>query len=502
VNLGNLTKLFGKGKKSGQSNGMAASALSFDLLYQLSYMSVIAAAGVPRDLIFERSAQTHCASSEYFRRVELTCRKLRYDYAKACRVVGESTKDEVIKGLLLRFNSSLISGEPERDFLTREAEAQAESYHNEYGRKLETLRLWTDAYVSLVLSAVLVVIVGIVSTMIWKVEMIFIVGLVTVSILVTGMGIWLIYAMSPREYSVLGWAGSKEQKLVRKLFKMLTPFALAVSAIAMLLSGNLGWALLAAAVLIFPIGFISTADDKKVTKRDTEVGAFLGSLGGVCAATGATVKEALGRLDLDAIHYLRREVKRLYTRFISGISAKLCWNKFVEETGSEVANRSVGMFYDAVDLGGEPEQAGYHSSLFANKVSMLRARRKTVTSPFSWLCVAMHAAVVALLVFITEIITIFGEMIKTAGENMPNISGAPSVGAFSSFNFSGLEMLNGMVMPLVVVFTVANAMAPTIADGGSRYKMFYNLAITAAISGACLVFLPPMANMLFAGISI
>src|SRR4030042_3420185 len=121
------------------------SALSFDLFYQLSYMSAIAASGVPRDQIFERSAELQCASAEYFKKVDLARKRLKYDYARACRAVGEPLKEENMKGLLLRFSSSLISGEPEADFLTREATARAEDYENEYGRSLEALKMWTDA---------------------------------------------------------------------------------------------------------------------------------------------------------------------------------------------------------------------------------------------------------------------------------------------------------------------------------------------------------------------
>ena len=56
MNLGILTKLFAKKKQSQGAPNIQASALSFDLLYQLSYMSVIANAGVPRAQIFEHSA--------------------------------------------------------------------------------------------------------------------------------------------------------------------------------------------------------------------------------------------------------------------------------------------------------------------------------------------------------------------------------------------------------------------------------------------------------------
>src|SRR4030065_2840111 len=79
--LEKLKKLFpffgNNGKKQGKST------MSFDLFYHLSYMSTIAAAGVPRDQIFGRSAELQCASAEYFKRVELPRQRLKYDYARA-----------------------------------------------------------------------------------------------------------------------------------------------------------------------------------------------------------------------------------------------------------------------------------------------------------------------------------------------------------------------------------------------------------------------------------
>ena len=491
-------KLTGSGSKSQSSKR----ALSFDLLYQLSYMSVIAAGGVPRNKIFERAAQLPCSSAEYFKKIELACRRLKYDYARACRVIGESAEEEEIKGLLLRFSSSLISGESEADFLAREAEAQAENYNNEYGRKLETMKMWTDAYVSLILSAVLVIIIGIVSTMIWQIETMVIIGMAFISIGTTALGVWLIYLVSPKETTVLPWAGSKEQKLARKLFKLLIPTTTVVGMLLLIMGVNLGWVLLIVAAMVFPIGFVIAKDDRKISKRDAEIGVFLRSLGSACAALGTTANAALGRLDLDAINVLRITVKRLHTRLVAGIRTKLCWKIFIDETGSELANRSVGMFYDTIELGGAAGQAGYQASLFAGNVALLRARRRTVASPFRWLCIAMHASVVVLLVFVTEVIRAFSGMVANAEAAMPNVTGAPAMNSFTSFNVAGLELMHSLVLPLVVIFTVTNAIAPGIAEGGSWYKIFSNLSITAAISGASLVFLPSMAGMLFTSIQI
>jgi archaeal flagellar protein FlaJ len=490
-------KLGTGGKKRGGSKWSSNAALSFDLLYQLSYMSVIASSGVPRKQVFERSAELSCATAEYFRKVELMSRRLRLDYAQACRMVGETAKEDEIRGLLLRFSSSLVSGEPEVDFLAREAATQASAFENEYGRKVEALKMWTDAYVSLSLSAALVIIIGMVSTMIWEIETSFVLGLVSVAILITAMGVWLIYLMSPREFVIFHGRGSKEQILTRQVFKMILPVAIAVCAGLFIKGISPGWMLVAAAVLIFPVGWLSNKDDKKVSRRDAEVGLILGSLGGVCAAIGTTVKEALGRIDLGSIDFLRKEVKRLHTRLHSGISSRLCWQTFVEETGSELVNRSVGMFYDAIDLGGDPHQAGYHVSLFASRTAMLRAKRKTVSSPFRWLCVAMHASLVVLLIFITEVMSIFGEMLYKSTQQMPDFAGSGSVSSFTSFNFAGLELMHGVLMPLVLVFTVSDALAPSIADGGSRYKLLYNLGISAFITGVSLLAMPPVADMLF-----
>src|SRR4030043_1777144 len=167
-------------------------------------MSTIAAAGVPRDQIFERSAELQCSSAEYFKRIDLARKRLKYDYARACRAVGEPLKEDEIKGLLLRLSSSLISGEPEAEFLTREAKARAEDYENEYARSLEALKMWTDAYVSLILSAVLVVVIGIVSTMIWKIEKSLIIAMAFVAVGTTAVGVWLIWVVSPKELTVFG----------------------------------------------------------------------------------------------------------------------------------------------------------------------------------------------------------------------------------------------------------------------------------------------------------
>jgi flagellar protein FlaJ len=269
----------------------------------------------------------------------------------------------------------------------------------------------------------------------------------------------------------------------------------------LLTNQNLGLALLAIAAMVFPVGYIMSLDDRKINRRDNEVGTFLRSLGGVCTALGTTVNSALGRIDLNAINVLRVPAKNLHTRLSAGIKSSLSWRKFIDETGSELANRSVGMFYDAIEVGGSAGQAGQHASAFASRVALLRARRRTVTGPFKWLCITMHTAIVIILVFITEVISAFGGMVGKAQEIIPKVSGGPSISYFSSFNLSGLEIMHSLVLPLVLIFTIANAIVPCLAEGSSKYKILNNLAITGFISGAALLILPALADALFKSVS-
>jgi archaellum biogenesis protein FlaJ (TadC family) len=113
----------------------------------------------------------------------------------------------------------------------------------------------------------------------------------------------------------------------------------------------------------------------------------------------------------------------------------------------------------------------------------------------------MHTAVVIILVFITEVITAFAGMVNTAQQTLPSVSGAPSMSSLTSFNLGGLQMMHTMVVPLVLVFTAANALVPSVADGGSRYKILSNFAITGAISGFALIILPMLASSLFASVA-
>jgi flagellar protein FlaJ len=499
----NFSKFWPKRNKKSSSDDKVPTDidyLSYDLFYQLSYMSSIAAAGIPRSQIFEFASQLQCSSSRYFAEIHLLAKKMRYDYAVACRMVGEATKVESVKSLLLRLSSSMGSGEPESDFLAQEASIQAEAFKNEYERGVESLRKWTEAYAALIVSSALIVMVAAISMLIYPVATGVTVMLVGVTIVVAILGAWAIYRVSPKEVRVHSHASHcASYERAARLSRLLVPIALASFIVLLLLGAGLGWALIVASFFILPIGVAGILFDRQVAKKDSDISTFLRSLGNVASAIGITVSNALGRLDLRSTANLANDVKRLRSRLVSRLKPELCWQRFSLETGSETIYRSVKMFHDATRLGGDPEEVGERSSLLAMNLDFLRAKRGQVSSSFILLVIGMHAALVALLLFVIQVITIFSKTVE--GVYTEAVAGAPAkMLEVFSFSFDKVGILKTLVMPVILVLAVSNAFALKAADGGSRYKFFAYLGVTLGISGAALVFVPMVAEKIFSSI--
>jgi len=233
-----------------------------------------------------------------------------------------------------------------------------------------------------------------------------------------------------------------------------------------------------------------------VKKKDSDISTFLRSLGNVASAVEITVSNALERLDLRSTANLAGDVKRLHSRLASRLKPEICWQRFSLETGSETVYRSVKMFNDAARLGGDPEEVGERSSLVATTLDFLRAKRGQVSSSFTFLAIGMHGALVALLVFVVQVILLFGRTIEGVYTEAVAEAQTKAVEVFS-FNFGSVHLLEVLVLPCILALSVANAFAINAADGGNRYKIFVYLGVTLGLSGLGLVIVPMLAGRIF-----
>ncbi len=475
--------------------------LDVDFFCQLSYMSAIATSGITRSGLFDYAAALPYISARYFKRAVFVARAFNHDYAEASRIVGQATKEPEVKAFLLRFSGALSSGEDIAVFLLRESEVSADTYGNHYERRLETLKKWTDAYIALIMTTAIITIVSVVSMIIGNITTTVIMGMASLTIVVTVAGVWMIYRAAPREIKVHSLPiRSKEYGYSRHIVRLMMPLALAVVVVLLVLGVDIGIVLMVAGAFLLPLGLVSKMDDKKIDKRDSDIAGFLRSLGGIGQAIGATTTEAMGRLDFRSLGYLREDVTLLYNRLMAGIDPKLCWSRFVGETGSEQVDRSVRIFRDATILGGQPQAVGNSASAFAMQIALLRAKRKLIDSGIMWLTIVMHLVLSVLVVFVYQILLSFStllEQVMPGGDTGSGISaGLPSFGVLGSGSME-LKLLYFMIILVVLVLALANATAVFATAGGHVFKLSYYLSFTLGISGAAITFVPSLVQTMF-----
>jgi flagellar protein FlaJ len=488
---------------SGKKQSINRDLLSADLFYHLTYMAAISTSKLPRNVLFQYASELPYTSSKYLKDITFLTQHLNYDYPEACRAVGESAKEPEVRALLLRMATALSSGENESDYLTREAYVVGETYEDKYLRSIDSLRKWTDAYTALILSSAMVVVICFVAMLIFPMDPKTTSALSCFTLIAILLAGWIMYRTSPKEIKTHSLRyKSAEQKLAATLFKLAIPLTIVVLLVTLLAKLPIGLAMMLIGAIIFPVGFIIIRDDHKIEKRDFEIAGFLRSLGSMSKAIRATITETLGRLDYNALNTLKKAAEGLNASLSFGLAPLLCWQRFVGETGSENIHRNVRTFYDATSLGGDAEIVGTECSNVAIKVSLLRGKRSSVSSAFSYLCIVMHATIVALLVGIYQILIKFsqalGGMEGMGTGGMEGLSGLPIFQLAQKSN--QLAPLHAMSMALIFVLTLVNAAAIKVVEGGHNYKFLFYLGIMLAISGACLLFVPNMVSTIFSGV--
>ncbi len=475
--------------------------LHFDMLYQLSYMSATAASGIPRTRIIEFALLLPCYTSKYFKEIQTLSEKLRVDTAVACRKVGETAKEEEIRGFLLRWSASMSSGEAEMDFLEEEAKIAAAAYNNSYERDVDTLRMWTEAYAAIIISAALMVMVSAISMLIYPVAMTLTLGIVGITMASAIVGAWIISKVSPKEIRYhFDTPYCRPLNRARRMERVMVPAAAVCAFLMLILGAGMGMALIIGSLLLFPPGIAGYMLDRQIAMKDKDLTSFLRSTGNIASALGATSSQALDKLDLRSIAGLSQDILHLRSRLMARLEPSLCWRRFALETGSETVFRSIKMFDDATRMGGEPDEVGARAVLLPTSMSFLRAKRTQVSMSFGLLSIGMHICVVALLLFVTETIMAFGEAAAGAyGEAVQGVESA-AVQVFS-LNFGAIAILDKIALPILLVLSVTVAYACKAAMSGSRYTFFTCLGVTCFITGLGMMIIPTIGDMLFAPVT-
>lgn len=476
-----------------------------DMLFLLTYMAAISTADIERDRIFDYAGrQKEYEASKYFRQIHILASKWGYEYAKACKYISQKLKDAYLSKLFARMANILSSGEPEKNFLKQEKITREEIYSNEYERSIESLKKWTDGYTALMVSVTLVVTIILVSVMIYNINNIETIAslIVLLTLFICGLALYIIYKAAPAEKKLHALSRkSKEQEQIRLLSRILLPLG-AVSLTALIILGTeKQFILLGVTFFTLPIGVLAMVDDRKINERDSSFPAFVKTLGTLAGTTGVTIRSAMENLDRETIGSLKPGVEELHKGLSMGFKSRICWEKFIGETGSELINRCSRIFTDAVELGGDPAEIGNIVSASSLAIVLLRMKRQLVSSGFKGLAITLHAVMVGLLIFVMEIISKFSGLVSEMSQSYMSMEGGMggiSGMGMSMFNVAeSVPMLYKFTFSVIIILTVSNTLVIKIVEGGGNYKLFFYGGLVSGISGLCMILIPPVVSRVF-----
>jgi archaeal flagellar protein FlaJ len=483
-----------------------------DILFMVTYMASIITADISRPEIFAFAAtRKEYITSKYIAKVETFVKRWNYNYAKALEMVADRTKNPILSSMLIRYGNSIGSGVPDNEFLVLELSTVRIVYRNHFEQGIEMLKKWGDAYIALMLSATIVSIIIMVSIAIYTPDDLDATlntsYLLTIGIAVFGIGTMYHSIPGDQKCHELPGQGSYEQRMIRKMERFIVPTVIITSVLLLIGGFNAGLIYLIIGVLLAPLGIFAVIDDTKIIGRDADFSVFIRSLGTIMGGKGLTVPYALAEVDIKTLKVLYEFIQSVYSKLNLGLDENLVWERFIDESGSNLISKYLNIFRDSIKLGGNPSEVARVVSTSMLEQTLLREKREMLATGFIVLLIPMHVAMVAIFIFLYQILLTMSHAVTAVMASFDQVSDAmSSTTASMGGSMSGMvnifvnfpeDKMGTYIAIVLLIITVANIMAGKIVKGGANYLYYAFGSILFSLTGILLIVTPFIVEMLF-----
>jgi len=483
-----------------------------DLLLMYTYMAAITTAAVTRPEIFQYTSERfEYIPSRYIAKVQRLVAGWGQSYAGGLRAVAERCRNETLQNMLNRYANSIDSGVPDDDFIATELSSIRSIYRNTFEQGIELLKKWGDAYIAMLLSGALVAIIIMISVAIYAPEGIeaALNSSYMIILAISVFGLVIMYRAVPDDPRTHGLPGtcSKEQGIVRRLEFPVVLVTAMIALLLILVGANAGIIFLLAGLLLMPLGVIGCIDDANVVNRDNDFSTFIRSLGSIMGGKGITTGDALQEVDRKSLVHLEPYINSVSSKLNLGLDEAGSWRKFIGETGSYLIYKYMNIFRDAVALGGSPDEIGKIVGSSMLEQVLLRRKRDMMVKGFVVLLVPMHGAMIAIFVFLFEILLAMSNAVTevmahfdetsaalTGGTSTLGGSMATSLNIFVDFPE---DIMRTYVVTILLMLTVANMLAGKIVMGGDRYLYYFFASLLAVTTGIIYIVAPIAVSTFF-----
>jgi len=483
-----------------------------DLLLMYTYMAAITTAAVTRPEIFQYTSERfEYIPSRYIAKVQRLVAGWGQNYASGLRAVAERCRNETLQSMFNRYANAIDSGVPDDDFIATELSSIRSIYRNSFEQGIELLKKWGDAYIAMLLSGALVAIIIMISVAIYAPDGIeaalnssyFIILAISV------FGLVIMYRAVPDDPRTHGLASicSREQAIIRRLEFPVVLITAMIALLLILVGANAGIIFLLVGLLLMPLGVIGYIDDANVVNRDNDFSTFIRSLGSIMGGKGITTGDALQEVDRKSLVHLEPYINSVSSKLNLGLDEAGSWRKFIGESGSYLIYKYMNIFRDAVALGGSPDAIGKIVGSSMLEQVLLRRKRDMMVKGFVVLLVPMHGAMIAIFVFLFEILLAMSRAVTEVMSHFEDTSAALT-GGTSSIGGSMVTSLNifvnfpedtmrTYVVTILLMLTVANMLAGKIVMGGDRYLYYFFASLLAVTTGVIYILAPIVVSAFF-----
>ncbi|KAF1078437.1 archaellar assembly protein FlaJ [Methanogenium sp. MK-MG] len=483
-----------------------------DILFTVTYMASIITADISRPEIFAFTAtRKEYITSKYIAKVETFVKRWNYNYARALEMVAERTKNPILSSMLTRYGNSIGSGVPDNEFLVLELSTVRIVYRNHFEQGIEMLKKWGDAYIALMLSATIVSIIIMVSIAIYAPDNLDSTlntsYLLTLGIAVFGIGTMYHAIPGDQKCHELPGQGSYEQRMIRKMERFIVPTVLITSVLLLIGGFSAGLIYLVIGILLAPLGIFAIIDDTNIIGRDADFSVFIRSLGTIMGGKGLTVTYALAEIDIKTLKVLSEFIQSVYSKLNLGLDENMVWERFIDESGSNLISKYLNIFRDSIKLGGNPSEVARVVSSSMLEQTLLREKREMLATGFIVLLIPMHIAMVAIFVFLYQILLTMSHAVTAVMASFDQVSSAMSSSTASmGGSMSGMvnifvnfpeDKMGTYIAIVLLIITVANIMAGKIVKGGANYLYYAFGSILFSLTGILLIVTPFIVEMLF-----
>lgn len=470
---------------------LAGPKVDLDLLYALLHMRAVASGKPPATKLLEAVSveKLYGFYSEMLGKAYLLAREWGYNVSEALSYIAKNIEEKAFREVVQRLAATIRLGADLEKFLETEYNTLLHEYQYHYQRVINNMRVILGVYVATM------------AALVFALSSLMLLGfffgdygpLLTQAYIASaaaalGLG-GLVIIMLPKELFDVKGALARENRLIL-LSDLLGGLGVAagIAAAALYLSGrelsiqNLSLALVIAGIPPLSAGILALVHESRVQDVDVFFPVFIRSLGSF-VATIPSLKQAIKQVLRADLGRLTKLILRFHVRLESEIPPRIAWKRFAAESGSELVRRGSRIFQDSIEYGGDPELTGTLVSDHNNVLLGLRRLRAQVSSNFTSTGIIIHAAVVAISVFILGLVSYFNQVITLLTANLTS-----TVSQYFFLSPVDVGFLNKIIYLFIVSITVINAYLITVVRPLSRRVFWLFAGILAIVTGLSAYF--------------